>query len=190
MNTIQIVYMLLLVGVLACEKAPYQETVENSLPPRTMTGENTFGCYLDNFVFTAKDKGVVSGIDAPVYYPKEQRLILRTSNHRDFIDEYYFYFNLSPLIKGKGAYVFNDVAPAAKVVERLVIDEQDDLGSKTSFKYYLDTTRSNIIKFNRFDLDAEIVSGVFEFTAVNDSLQDTLRIIDGRFDLNGLLIVD
>ena len=63
-------------------------------------------------------------------------------------------------------------------------------GNETSYSipYYVDTTKTNLVKISRLDLTSGIVSGEFEFTAVNSNLQDTIKITQGRFDLNNLVV--
>ena len=49
--------------------------------------------------------------------------------------------------------------------------------------YRLDTLSPVRLSLTRFDLQAQIASGTFEFTAINDELMDTLVVTEGRFDV-------
>ena len=190
MKHLRFIPSVLLLCLMACGKVDYQPTDKDVLPAKTTTGENTLGFYLNGLPFVAMNDGAVKGIDLAVYYKNDHKLFLRASNHTTFQDDYFLTFQLGDYLHGKGAYMLKDVALDTKVIDRLIVDERDGIEFKTSFPYFLDTNRSNIIKFNRYDLSAGIISGVFEFMAVNDSLRDTIRVVDGRFDLGGLLIVE
>ena len=49
--------------------------------------------------------------------------------------------------------------------------------------YRLDTLSRITQSLTRFDLEMQIASGTFAFTAINDELMDTLVVTDGRFDV-------
>jgi hypothetical protein len=146
----------------------------NKLPPATTSGKNTFGCKVNGEVWIAHIEGGV--FDFPIYaihdtgWPGCDQL----------------------LVVGKRKY-----DEQADISENIALNlwcpklEENQLSYHPSAfldflgcgDYYLDTLSSHILFITKLDSINYIASGTFEFTAINDDCNDTLRITEGRFDV-------
>jgi hypothetical protein len=156
-----------------CDKPLFQPNKDNTeapeeLPPITTTGENTFGCLVNGEVWLPA---------GPDRY------------NRGF-DE------------GTGQFAFgaSRERPDESIGETLGLTGKVDITSKlvtayscgfvsTSndhfYSYAMDTTTANELIFLRVDIENNIASGTFEFTAVNEyPPYDTVHVTQGRFDFN------
>jgi len=164
---IKIYLGIVLLIIISCEKEPLPE----ALPPLTMSGENTFGCLINNEVFVPgihRFSGP-DGISNEIIFssfPLYPQYFLSISVHRlaDFNDE----------IKDISLFI-----------------QVDSLKSAEKFEYsrfsliYRNESYSKIIdsEINIVNLDTinKIISGTF-FTAIANDF-DTVFITEGRFDL-------
>ncbi len=151
----------------------------DELPPATMTGANTFGClvngevwrpyvedpyFLETTIFAKHDRGWV-GCDQLLVSGK-----LKTSSENEVHQD--MKMNIWCPILGENKITY----------------------SKRSFRdfngcgeYHLDTLSPHILIITKLDTINNIASGTFEFTVISDECQDTLRITEGRFDVDSSL---
>jgi hypothetical protein len=156
----------------------------DKLPPATTSGKNTFGCKVNGEVWIAHIEG--GGIfDDPIYakhYLAVNHPILGDCDQL--------------LVVGKRKYDEQaDISQQVSVELRCPkLGENQLLFNKGAFldfricnqgyRYALDTLSPCTVFITRLDSINFIASGTFEFTAINDDCKDTLRITEGRFDVN------
>ena len=155
-----------------CEKVSIQSpNTDNGLPPITTEGKHTFGCRVNGEVWIPDDDGILHDVIDISYH--EPTGGLNIVGRRVFDDDGVFQsigFGGWD-IRGEGEYQ----------------------GDKSGYNNYdtvfcanpfFDIDTMLYYKFNILRLDTEnyIISGTFEFTAINDEC-DPVIITDGRFDL-------
>lgn len=166
---------LLLLSLAACKD---RDADPNVLPPATQTGANTAGCLVDGKVWVATKKNTSSGLyvseTSVEKYPdgsyqmklelenvtnKHSKILIRAHIHNFELNKYY------------DLPINND--------NDYNLSMYTDNGSKSYFSKNPDFMGK--IKFTKVDIPNNIVSGVFEFDAV-DKDGHLIHITDGRFD--------
>ena len=171
------------------EKPEPNPSSESQLPAATTSGKNTFGCYINDELYIPKGGINYRAIEYPEYYEGHGLLRIKTLNQKDFENWFYVYV-LTDGIFGIGDYTVNPNAlntppPSLKRVVDTIVT-----GSETTatLPYYIDTTKTNLVKISRLDLVSGIVSGEFEFTVTSAYYNDTIKVTQGRFDLKNLIV--
>ncbi len=153
----------------------------DQLPPKTQTGANTFGCLINGEVFLPKGPSLSPILQCAYQY-------LNTNYSQGY------FFQLSVGHK----YNTNDVAGIGIYTDSLPIMEGiftlGDNQKGNAYALYLrykETENINLytksdlpgqLVITKFDEINQIVSGTFWFDVVT-SFGDTLKITDGRFDM-------
>lgn len=160
-----------------------------------MTGENTFGCYI-NGEPTIFGKSFLD-VGGPMLearwhkmHPEGDSLLFisASKNHQIYPlpeGKYISWEGMQiPVIaKGTGNTTILDLW---KVMSRYFVDNNQQ---DSACEYHLDTTKSRFVNLVRFDTQERIASGTFGMTLYNSakynttSCSDTLKITDGRFDV-------
>ncbi len=182
------IFSFLFIGILftvaSCKKLnppeENDEPKERVLPPATTSGENTFGCKVNGEVFLPKGNLNYWGIDHPKYYEEEGRLWIRVKNIYDYHNRITMYVHIHEFFFSVGT--FNNL------IDSLLPNYRISYEDYTESSYFIDSTQEYFVQINRLDADKKIVSGQFEYTLFNDKLGDTLKITEGRFDLNNMII--
>ena len=171
------------------EKPEPNPPSEPQLPAITTSGKNTFGCYINNELYIPKGGINYRAIEYPRYYSEDGYIDIKVLNQKDFEGWIYIYI-LTDGIFGVGDYSINPNAlnTPTSCLERRVDTIISGNETYTTPRYYVDTTKTNLIKITRLDLTTGIVSGEFEFTATNGYYNDTIKVTQGRFDLNNLVV--
>ncbi len=164
-----------------------EETIFNpdppdELPPATMTGANTFGCLVNGKVWRPYTENIwESAINAKHdrgWVDCDQLLV---SGQRRYSAENELNGILNQVI------ILNVWCP--KLGENLLSPPDgaflyfQDCG----YSYRIDTLSSYFMNITFIDTTNNIASGTFEFTAIHDECQDTVRITEGRFDVDSSL---
>ncbi len=152
----------------------------DELPPATMTGANTFGClvngevwkpYIEDANFWERalnvnhDRGWV-GCDQLLIVAKKT-LFKDIELHQEFIiNAWCPVLGENKITPTKGAFLYYQPC---------------------GYSYRVDTLSPHIINITKLDIENNIASGTFEFTAISDECQDTVRITEGRFDVDSSL---
>jgi hypothetical protein len=153
---------------------------KEQLPPATQSGENTFGCLVNGKVWRPKDDGFWSSKLKASYGRGTLGIKVEKDNNskREIIsigvlEEAYelgiHKINGSDHPKNNASFI-NQVKEENNITECI---------------YKTDSINTGYLKLTRVDSIENIVSGRFEFTAVNDSCGDvdTIRVTKGRFDI-------
>jgi hypothetical protein len=154
-----------------CEKQP-ELPKKGKLPAITQTGAYTFGCLLNGEIFIPRNLFSTSLSMSYDSYSGYLRINADYSwnfphvNIELVIDEGLFSEGLYSLGDG---FEYDIKKTSSKETESII--------------YRIDTMSSHFIENTRFDLDSNIVSGLFGFTAISEDLSDTILVLNGRFDL-------
>ena len=140
----------------------------NTLPPATMSGENTMGGYIDGKLFVSRRLDLLSQDPGASYNPTlpllgfSGRTILK-------VDGPNFGFSIKENLN-KGRLTFTS---GGKNTGLLL------LGGGDTNSFY---PESGYLEFTRFDTTTKIFSGIFDVIFKSGSGQ-TIHVTDGRFDL-------
>lgn len=161
---------LLLLSLFACND---REQDTNVLPEATQTGANTAGCLVDGKVWVATTK-----------------YLTPFSNYAEQNNGHYI---ISLTLKSREETYRNSISIKLSL-NNLVLDKEYSLpysdNTSENFANYQDINGDDFyastvvpgkIKITRLDIPKNIVSGTFEFKAVNKD-GNVINITDGRFD--------
>ncbi len=178
-------YTLLLAFIFctACKK-----TGVDALPPETQSGANTFGCLIDGKAWIPTGSGapgsrpIVAGyISAlpPVYF-NATNISSLTSRDNERIK--FYVRNVNKI----GTYPLNfDTQPEPASLYPQNYGEFISYNNTSGGNSYITTTTyTGSVEITRADSVNRIVSGRFSFTAFDSSTGKTIKVTDGRFDLN------
>ena len=176
-NTLLFILLLACIGFSACEKEKTPPTELEKLPAATQEGKNTFGCLVDGKAWTPKWGGLLKPGITPYYNNVLGNFSIIT----------YFYKN------GKfesGFSIGQKFAPFFEPGTYFMDIGQSNyfLISKTCVDSVISDSRiyhniNGVFQITRLDVSTGIISGTFEFDAVSETCQDTVRITEGRFDI-------
>ncbi|MEM6298391.1 MAG: DUF6252 family protein [Bacteroidota bacterium] len=157
--------------LISCEES---NTPVVGLPPATTTGEDTFGCYINGMpysIFGSKFRERSLRAD----YTQQPSMFIQSGN-RDWngVDTDISILIESPLITG-GFYPL-------KVVNLGDNPVRYEFGSTI---YQTDDLVLGSVTLTRWDEEARIISGTFEFTMAKGA--DTVRVTEGRFDIGDVV---
>ena len=159
----------------SCHKTPTPEpNPEPDLPIATQEGKGTIGCYINGKPWVPKPYLCVaceSYLKVTYDVNRNNFFALSSNNYiKDSIDQLLRF------------YVYNSVLGINKIIYFPEGILRGYIGDITKTKaYYLDTTQLNIVKLNKIDIEKNIISGEFQFTAISDK-KDTIKVTSGRFD--------
>jgi len=163
-----IFFSLILLIINSCSKADCDNPLD-CLPEKTTNSENTFGCLVEGSLFIPSGTGIgASGLDA--YYEDTGDMVnlsISAINHK----------------KNNGVnIVIRDSIETGKTYDlgNRMEDSYGLYNDGSSYATYEES--SGTVTINNFDLENGILSGVFSFSAKNDS-GETIQINEGRFDL-------
>ena len=142
----------------------------DELPPATQTGANTFGCLINGEPWYNRG-GQFNDPDVSAGYGNNFLSVYGRAID-PFISDKYDRINITFHNPSVGN---SSPIPGWNLPFRLTYEDY--------VFYRLDTLSRITQSLTRFDLDMQIASGTFAFTAINDELMDTLVVTDGRFDV-------
>ncbi|WP_277633170.1 hypothetical protein [Avrilella dinanensis] len=146
----------------------------DQLPPATQTGEVIFACLVDGEPYICKGYDMVT---AYYQWVDGGRVFSISGNVEDKFVESISLGNKdnAPIEEGH-TYLLNDTRPGyggGFLVKELPLD----------FEWVLtNSTYSGEMTITRFDMEEEIVSGIFWFDLENPWTGETIEIREGRFD--------
>ncbi len=166
----------------SCEKKNiFNPEPPDELPPATMTGANTFGCLVNGEVWRPYIEGGIF------------ENALNVKHDRGWVDCDQLHISAIRKSHEDGVYVLHQEIGINVWCPELGINNiTPSKGAFLCFKpsgcsYDVDTLSPYTINITRLDTINNIASGTFEFTAISDECQDTLRITEGRFDADSSL---
>ncbi len=159
----------LLLNASSCCKDENEET----LPPETQTGANTFGCLVNGAVWRNEGLAPFPGSNLNVSVSRSQ-FVIGASKITNNIDQILFIKIYSPISVGK--YDLNNASAGF-----------NDVGDNC---YYQTDSMSSMgtLEITKFDTVNYIVSGIFNFkaiklTASTGNCDSTINVTEGRFDI-------
>ena len=179
--TFTLISFLLLLSFSCEKKSILNPEPPDELPPATMTGENTFGCLVNGEVWRPYTENLwESAISAKhdIGWPECDQLLV--SGKRRFTSNTVSSGVFNQNIK------MNAWCPVLGD-NMLTFSKRSFIDFNNCGEYYLDTLSQRILTITRLDSTNKIASGTFEFTVINEECNDTLRITEGRFDVDSSL---
>lgn len=143
-----------------------------SLPEITTEGKGTYGCMVDGELWLPKGFLDFSGNPSASYTELGGAFRLTAKINTEAKEEL---LNCSVTLDSVGVFPLNIHSKFKKY---------ESSENENYCEYNIDTTMHHQIEILRLDKVEDIISGTFEFTAICEEYQDTVRITDGRFDLN------
>ena len=180
---------------LSCTKTA-TELEQDQLPPITQNGTNKAGFLLNGK--TVIPKNASQAIGGPLIYGLKYHLGINFGNpsfddyfainikNRKDIDGDEIYIHLNNMMLGAGTYQLGqsngNYFTASPANNHVVLKKAINSGSIIT---YLSNSNSGFITITRFDYPNKIISGTFNMTLYNpDNSIETVKITDGRFDIN------
>lgn len=160
-----ILFVSLLGGCDRCEEEPLTEL--EKLPPATQEGKNTFGCLVNGKAWVTK-----TSIDARSFY---QSGVLSVSA-KVINENFYQGISLNVLDQNIFATEYELGDPPKSFAQ--LGDLRTSCGYETSSQYL---GKLVVVKFDPINY---IISGAFEFEASSVDCGSTVKVTNGRFDLN------
>ena len=179
MKNIRLLFILLLAALSfsACEKEKTPPTELEKLPAATQEGKNTFGCLVDGKAWTPKWGGLINPGITPYYNNVLGNFSIITHYYKDGKSESGFSIGqkFAPFFE-PGTYTMDVGLSSYRFKSDTCISSI--LSGKSEYHNI-----NGVFEITRLDVSTGIISGTFEFDAVSETCQDTVRITDGRFDI-------
>jgi Family of unknown function (DUF6252) len=179
MNIIRLAMLLLgflLINEASCRRDKYEET----LPPVSQTGNNTFGCLVNGMVW--RNKGPAPFPSSNLYFSKS--LITQIVAIRSDHDSIYQVISIGikmPITIGR--YALNSLNYQAKFTNAV-----------TNCYYQTDSiSATGTLEITKYDTINNVISGLFNFKATKitsnniaskGNCDSTINITEGRFDIH------
>ena len=164
---ILISFLLALTVFMGCKKDPQPLSELEKLPAATQEGKNTFGCLVDGKAWVTK-----SSIDATAFYQEGILLITAIDSKQGMS------LHIYDQILSEKNYNLNDPGPFSNMAN--FGDYNCNGGYSTTNQYIGNVQITHLDQsFGKW-----IISGTFEFEAYSEECQKTVKVTDGRFDLN------
>ncbi len=185
------IFFLSLIFLLASNCSTEDVVDQDSLPPVTMTGANTFGCKVGNKILVPKD-------GAGTFNAEDKGMILWSSP----VSGEYLEIDVQDFKTGVGSVIIHIVDEntlAEGVYEigqsncRKGVDALDNNSiyfktfdsEKKEFKHYCSFEKSGEIEILKYDASEKIISATFHAKLRNSNdHEDILELKQGRFDIN------
>lgn len=173
MKTLKYVLLVFIVFItISCEKKP----LPDELPSLTTNGENTLGCLIDGEVFVPTIRRFV-GPDG---------LCGSKVHITDFPLYPYYYLTFYACRLVAVSDTVSDIRINVFVKNIKTINSYNIKLASVRYKgeyYYCDSTREGEIDIVYLDTINKIISGTFNFTAIDRVTEKIINENDGRFDL-------
>lgn len=189
-QTFKIFFILITTLFLSCSNNEdlVELVTEDSLPPITQIGTNTFGCLVNGKVFVPKDKtgytppggGTPKGIEI---LGDNSVFVIQARNYTNIAIYIYIPENLPK----QTTYLFGESPGVSYGLNSPVYAH---IFCIINNKKYLSFENSGMIDFTKANFNDKIYAGIFNSKLRNqDSPNDFIEIKDGRFDIN-LITID
>jgi len=168
----------LLLSSTACQKV--EDVFVEKLPEATQTGAGTFGCLVDNKLWLPFVEHTLDSKIEVDYYPLAYSLQVQAENEKpDVTGLIRLYMNGGGPIK-PGTYTLGNGFSAS-------CTKDGQYQTPTTGPGFITITKVEPQVVTKLGITThyDIISGTFEFTAVNAATGKTMTITDGRFDVRG-----
>ena len=160
----------------ACTKADDDTptTPLDELPPATQVGANTFGCLINGEPWYNRGGSFNRPDLSAGFY---------TSNSRNYLSV--LGRAITPFLSTRNDRVeilFTDPAEGMTLTNTNWASPIR-LTNEDYVFYRIDTSSYVKLSLTYLNLEMQVASGTFEFTAINNDIKDTLVVTDGRFDV-------
>ena len=168
----------LLLGSTACRKV--EDVFTEKLPEATQQGEGTFGCLVDNKLWLPFVEQTLDSKIEVDYYPLAYSFQVQAENERPNVTSLItLYVQGTGPIK-PGTYTLSNGFSASCTRDGRYQTPATGPGSITITK-----VEPQVVTKLGITTRYDIISGTFEFMAVNAATGKTMTITDGRFDVRG-----
>jgi hypothetical protein len=143
---------------------------QNTLPPITQSGKNTFGCYVDGQLWLPSKSYSITARVLCITLDKDASFhLLVKHDHPGYDPHDYFSIVFKPLTT-TGTYDLSDQSKAGSELE---------IQGESNYSDTYKVVKGQLI-ITRFD---NIVAGQFSFSIINNRTNKIYNITEGRFDL-------
>jgi len=182
-KTISLLSILFLLLFISCKK----DDLGPELPPITTIGANTFGCRVNGKVWVPDQRSgsILPMIEGGI----KTRFIVGQGPEKNWYDLFFLSKKLTgeefqiyiSRINNVGYFSLNEVSiiwPSCPQCDSygILSTNGNNYISKKSIESY--------VKITRYDTLNKVFSGEFSFIAVSKEKSDTIKITDGRFDID------
>jgi hypothetical protein len=192
MNSKIVIWALLPILQSSCNTS--DEGLTPSLPAITMTGENTFGCYIDGTLLIPRSgSGTTSGPDPGLVYsagPGPTKFTYNEINVQDFKSGTGGLMDIHLVdleTNGDGTFPIDESNCEKGIYANISFNIRCRLWDQATeqFKWFCSVENGGVFTITRYDFENRIIAGTFHCQAVNrDDANDSIEITDGRFDIN------
>lgn len=183
-------YFLFLVSSLILNALLFSRCTKEKLPKATQEGKNTFGCKVNGKNWVPQGGGPFSGLE-PVNGGYQATYNFNITKNNVFIRAYNGESSINIYLRSverTGVYPLNfdtGSSPNYRNPDNYGYYETEGNinGIIRSIEYYTTTQYTGRVNITRADTTNKIISGTFEFTAVNRETGKTVKVTDGRFDV-------
>ena len=163
--------------IVQCKKTEQNLPIDYELPPATTQGTDKIGCLVNGKAWIPKPFLCVACTNF---------LDIKISKQRDEFKLYTTNYNFEKKIDQSISIEVKSPRLGNNIIMPNSLNFYDaniyrDLNILAGF-YDLDTTQPRNLILTRIDSTNRIISGTFEFVAIDKKLKDTVRITHGRFD--------
>jgi hypothetical protein len=153
---------------------------KEQLPPATQSGENTFGCLVNGEVWRPENGEVYRNPLRASFGLGRLTISAEREIDKKSLDNE-INITMYDNIDDTGYYRLDEYDTDSLRSINYALYRLEKIGCQYSTYY----SNKNYVIINRLDSIKNIISGRFEFIAVNDSCGelDTMRVTDGRFDI-------
>lgn len=171
MRLFRLVFIVSTCLLIGCEESQVTPTAE--LPPATTTGQDTFGCYINGEPYAIfKTKFRERNISAA--FATTGAIIVEAGNRN---------------WKGRDTDISLLINPPFRSDSIYTLTKNFETNTATfsfgSENYPPHTLVNGWVYLSRWDREARIISGTFEFTMAKGA--DTVRVTEGRFDIDEVM---
>ncbi|MCF8239088.1 MAG: hypothetical protein K9I85_13080 [Saprospiraceae bacterium] len=169
---------ILLIAMLYLASSCQKDNIEPKpdLPPATMTGGNTFGCYINGVPWVASKPPFTLFTDLTGSYSFQTNTLGIQANK---------------IVQKDGEDLVNETMSIGLALQTTGLynlrshkyNFRDWVNIATCYSYSIDTLYPHPITITRFDTVNRVASGIFECRMINNQCADTLNITEGRFDM-------
>ena len=170
---LQRISIVIIVSFIATSCSEYAPPVPTKLPDATITGANTFGCYIETDLYIPEYRTITFEMPGPliVEFP--------------FDTKHFFDVNTSRIVNKKDP--FQDAAVAFSIANVKDTGDFKVINGLVEFEgryYHTDSINNGKITITKIDSLQKIISGTFYFKAKDRYSDKTVNVTSGRFDFN------